>query len=1054
MFVVSFLSILKKTPGRQVACIIAAFAFAALCAAPSLADAATYTWDGGGVDTNWSTCANWSSDTCPLSSDSVIFAASSTKNATIDTDITVSGFSINSGYTGTVGPAAGQLITVTGAFVQGAGTFVASQATTSFSGSFTYTAGTFGHNSGTVKFNNPGASQALTPDSVQFNNVVFDMPGNIASASYTTSLGSNMTVLGNLVFQNTNTNAGFYTFRSSSTATRTVAVAGHLLFPPTSSSASLFAGSTGGGNPIMIDLQGDFSVSDSGAGVYFDISFASSSNQAISRTNGTIASYSDWYDTGAGNLTLASDFSGAQVLHPDGETDFNFAANPYTFTSGSVTLSPGDVFSPAGAAVFAYSTKVTLSAGTFNSPNNSVFNGGLEITGGTFNAPSGTTTVRTVLSYEGFVFTSGTFDHGGGTMLFDLPSVGMTIAPNAANLNNVIIDFTTSAGGSTYASIGSNMSILGNMTVQSNQPSTGLLTVRSSVLGTPRSISVAGDFVIASTTPSTATVFLGDSSGSNYALTFTLNGNVGIYDSSTVYADVILAGSGNQTVSRPAGSISASSDWTVNKSSGFMALGSAFSTSGTVAVATGTLKTAGFGLTTAVSGLSVGAAGNLQIQGGEAVSTSTFAVGGTMTYDGTSGPYTLKNFSYKNLTIQGSGATFNTPAALTIAGNLHIASGTLDVTGGSFALQVSGNWLNTGTFTPRAGTVTLNGTNQSVTGTTTFYNLTKSVVSADTLTFGAGQTQTVTNTWVANGASNNLLSLRSSVTGTRWRIDPQGTRTLSYIDVKDSNNINASAIGEVTGIVNSLNNLNWGFDVTAPVASSIVITPAATTALVAWNTDEAATSTLIYGLTSSYDLTSTSSGTSTHSVTLSGLVPGTTYHYAIVSTDPTGNQSTTTDATFVTAEISAESGGGTSSSVVPGSQTGVSGFTSYEELILIFGDKAIRPPVFAAGNNAPAQNIVHNEVKQAPIRAFIRKDAKIGDLSPEVRMIQQILNRNPETAVAKIGIGSAGKETMYFGPATKAAVQKFQIRYNLVKDAKDPGYGRVGPKTRARMNAE
>src|SRR3990167_2482093 len=35
--------------------------------------AATRTWDGGGADTNWSTCANWSSDTCPTAADDVVF---------------------------------------------------------------------------------------------------------------------------------------------------------------------------------------------------------------------------------------------------------------------------------------------------------------------------------------------------------------------------------------------------------------------------------------------------------------------------------------------------------------------------------------------------------------------------------------------------------------------------------------------------------------------------------------------------------------------------------------------------------------------------------------------------------------------------------------------------------------------------------------------------------------------------------------------------------------------------------------------------------------------
>lgn len=42
--------------------------------------------------------------------------------------------------------------------------------------------------------------------------------------------------------------------------------------------------------------------------------------------------------------------------------------------------------------------------------------------------------------------------------------------------------------------------------------------------------------------------------------------------------------------------------------------------------------------------------------------------------------------------------------------------------------------------------------------------------------------------------------------------------------------------------------------------------------------------------------------------------------------------------------------------------------------------------------------------------------------------------------------------TAYFGKLTRAAVQKYQIKYQIVKDPQDPGYGRVGPKTRRVLN--
>src|SRR5262249_20653824 len=91
----------------------------------------------------------------------------------------------------------------------------------------------------------------------------------------------------------------------------------------------------------------------------------------------------------------------------------------------------------------------------------------------------------------------------------------------------------------------------------------------------------------------------------------------------------------------------------------------------------------------------------------------------------------------------------------------------------------------------------------------------KSVTASDTLTLAATAKQTVTNTLTLNGAANNRLSLRSSQTGTQWKIDPQGTRTVSYLNVKDSNNTNASVLACTTGCIDSGNNTNWSIGATS-----------------------------------------------------------------------------------------------------------------------------------------------------------------------------------------------------------------------------------------------
>ena len=62
-----------------------------------------------------------------------------------------------------------------------------------------------------------------------------------------------------------------------------------------------------------------------------------------------------------------------------------------------------------------------------------------------------------------------------------------------------------------------------------------------------------------------------------------------------------------------------------------------------------------------------------------------------------------------------------------------------------------------------------------------------------------------------------------------------------------------------------------------------------------------------------------------------------------------------------------------------------------------------------------------------------------------------MLNKDPETRVAASGVGSPGNEGAYFGPATERAVKKFQAKYNIASEG-NPGYGYVGPATRAKLS--
>ena len=92
-------------------------------------------------------------------------------------------------------------------------------------------------------------------------------------------------------------------------------------------------------------------------------------------------------------------------------------------------------------------------------------------------------------------------------------------------------------------------------------------------------------------------------------------------------------------------------------------------------------------------------------------------------------------------------------------------------------------------------------------------------------------------------------------------------------------------------------------DRTAPVISDITAMDITeTTATITWTTDEPATSRVEYGLTDSYGSSSGKDNTlvTTHSIALSGLAAGTTYHYRVESADASGNNTVSENNTLKT----------------------------------------------------------------------------------------------------------------------------------------------------------
>jgi peptidoglycan hydrolase-like protein with peptidoglycan-binding domain len=103
----------------------------------------------------------------------------------------------------------------------------------------------------------------------------------------------------------------------------------------------------------------------------------------------------------------------------------------------------------------------------------------------------------------------------------------------------------------------------------------------------------------------------------------------------------------------------------------------------------------------------------------------------------------------------------------------------------------------------------------------------------------------------------------------------------------------------------------------------------------------------------------------------------------------------------------------------------------------VFGQPALpaapAAPVAPAAPQAPA----------VPAKALFSGPLSLGMRSNEVALLQTLLKTDP--SVYPEGIVSG-----YFGPQTKRAVERFQLKYGFAKEG-DPGFGSVGPKSRAKL---
>lgn len=146
---------------------------------------------------------------------------------------------------------------------------------------------------------------------------------------------------------------------------------------------------------------------------------------------------------------------------------------------------------------------------------------------------------------------------------------------------------------------------------------------------------------------------------------------------------------------------------------------------------------------------------------------------------------------------------------ITVAGNLQVGSaaitnvrnvaiqagtspdGTLD--GGSGSITLAGNWSNSGTFIPGTSSVFFVDNfgcapSSTLSGNTTFYNLSLISNLGKVYTFTSGATQTVLHALTIQGTPANPIQIASSTPGSPSFINlaPGGTQNIANVGVSDN----------------------------------------------------------------------------------------------------------------------------------------------------------------------------------------------------------------------------------------------------------------------------
>jgi len=630
---------------------------------------------------------------------------------------TFDNLTINSGATVTLGNA----LTVSGAFLLSAGTFDVSVSNYSLTVRLNFTNNsTFNEESGTVTLNCTSAQTLGGTTSTTFYNLTIN-----AASTGTVTMSNAITITNNLTISGGTLSTSTYQITGSSTGGNLSMAAG----------TSLLLGSNV--STTVVDFPTNYVAANISLNVTSTVDYLThSGSQPIS----VVPTY--------GDLIIAGLSSSAKSL----------TGSPLQ-VAGNLTVNPSAVLGVA--------------ANTIN------LTGNMWINQGTLTFTTGT------LNVEGnFTNTSGAYTTGTSTTVFN-GSSNQVISSTASGL--IFYNLTVNPASSTDTVFSEqNTTISNNLTI-----STGVLNQQTSVFNGNSS----GAFTMAANTelvlglPSSTAAVPFPSSFSTAHITFN-SGSTVVYQAKATqtvsaapaYVNLVVSTGSTATTKTLAGNITINGNLAINTNTTldcqtYQITGNA---SSNMTMASGS------NLLLGVSGSGT----NVLFPTGYGSGTGTISLNSnsTVVYQSANSSQNISSYpTYGTLVISSTSSVTKAPTgtSLTIAGNLTVkgsatlsmTSNTINLTGidtigtgatesfTSGALNIGGNFVCNGTFTYGTSTTTFNGSlGQAIGGSSypTFYNLTISGGSSETVTLG--NNQTVTDSLKITGGNLDVTSSNYSVT--------------------------------------------------------------------------------------------------------------------------------------------------------------------------------------------------------------------------------------------------------------------------------------------------